>query len=87
MKPYTLASERAAAPTGCPYIAPSLVDLWFRWGKVRPSGLLMTGMEVPEYRDTPVQVFDNGEWHQVIAFSFEDKCRPAPSCWQEMEPA
>ena len=73
MKPYTLASERAAAPTGCAYIAPSLVDLWFRWGKVRPSGLLMTGMEVPEYRDTPVQVFDNGEWHQVIAFSFEDK--------------
>lgn len=66
MKPYTLASERAAAPTGCPYIAPSLVDLWFRWGKVRPSGLLMTGMEVPEYRDTPVQVFDNGEWHQVL---------------------
>ena len=36
MKSYTLASERAAAPTGCAYIAPSLVDLWFRWGEGSP---------------------------------------------------
>ena len=30
MKPYTLASERAAAPTGCAYIAPLFWNKWFR---------------------------------------------------------
>ena len=28
MKPYTLASERAAAPTGCAYIAPLFWNKW-----------------------------------------------------------
>lgn len=35
MKPYTLASERAAAPTGCAYIAPLFWNKWFRWGGSR----------------------------------------------------
>lgn len=30
-KPYTLASERADAPTGCAYVAPLLTNAWFRW--------------------------------------------------------
>ena len=37
-KPYTLASERAAAPTGCAYIAPLLTCAWFRWESCRDSG-------------------------------------------------
>ena len=38
MKPYTLASERAAAPTGCAYIAPLFWNKWFRWGGSQASG-------------------------------------------------
>lgn len=30
-KQYTLASERADAPTGCAYVAPTFWNKWFRW--------------------------------------------------------
>lgn len=30
-KPYTPASKRADAPTGCAYVAPTFWNKWFRW--------------------------------------------------------
>ena len=48
-KPYTLASERAAAPTGCAYIAPLLTCAWFRWESCRDSGQYLTGAEVAAF--------------------------------------
>ena len=46
MKPYYLASERAAAPTSSvSYIAPVLTRMWFRWDGIRDSGYNRTGAE------------------------------------------
>lgn len=42
-KPYTLASERAAAPTGCAYVAPTFWNKWFRWDGSRTSGHYQLG--------------------------------------------
>lgn len=59
MKPYYLASERAAAPTSSmSYIAPVLTRMWFRWDGIRDSGYNRTGAEaVAESGSKPVQVF------------------------------
>lgn len=70
MKPYYLASERAAAPTSSmSYIAPVLTRMWFRWDSIRDSGYNRTGAEaVAESGSKPVQVFADGEWHPVAAY-------------------
>ena len=69
-KPYTLASERAAAPTSeAAYIAPMLTYMWFRWDGIRDSGYNRTGAEAAaESGSKPVQVFADGEWHPVAAY-------------------
>ena len=48
MKPYTLASERAAAPTGCAYIAPLFWNKWFRWGGSQASGCYQLGGQIKD---------------------------------------
>lgn len=86
-KPYTLASERAAAPTGCDYIAPILISMWYRWDGIRDSGYNRTGAEVAAEAGTkPVQVFANGEWHPVVAYG-TTCARPAVDYFQEVDPA
>lgn len=42
-KQYTLASERADAPTGCAYVAPTFWNKWFRWDGSRASGCYQLG--------------------------------------------
>lgn len=42
-KQYTLASERADAPTGCAYVAPTFWNKWFRWDGSRASGYYQLG--------------------------------------------
>lgn len=84
---YTLAPERAAAPTGCAYIAPALACMWYRWEGVRESGCNRTGAEaVAEAGTKPVQVFADGAWHPVAAYD-ADCAQPTPDCCQEVEPA
>lgn len=36
-EPYTLASKRADAPTGCAYVAPLFWNKWFRWDAGHPA--------------------------------------------------
>lgn len=52
MKPYTLASERAAAPTGCAYIAPLFWNKWFRWGGSQASGCYQLGGQIKDESHT-----------------------------------
>ena len=86
MKPYTLASERAAAPTGCAYIAPLLSYAWFRWENCRAAGVYVTGAEVVSAKPTNVQVFADGEWNPVVAYC-GCTCEPALNYLQEVDPA
>ena len=71
MKPYTLASERAAAPTGCAYIAPLFWNKWYQLGG-----------QIKDESHTGLQIFADGEWHPVIGWALDD-CRPAVNCLQE----
>ena len=75
-KPYVLASERSAALIGCAYIAPLVTNAWFRWDNSRDSGVYTTGAEVSYRKPTHVQIFDDGEWHPVVAF-YGATCKPA----------
>ena len=56
-KPYTLASERADAPTGCAYVAPTFWNKWFRWDGSRASGCYQLRMvpvgKLPRFRPVP----------------------------------
>lgn len=52
MKPYTLASERGAAPTGCAYIAPLFWNKWFRWGGSQASGCYQLGGQIKDESHT-----------------------------------
>lgn len=83
MKPYTLASERAAAPTGCAYIAPLFWNKWFRWGGSQASGCYQLGGQIKDESHTGLQIFADGEWHPVIGWALDD-CRPAVNCLQEV---
>ena len=47
-KQYTLASERADAPTGCAYVAPTFWNKWFRWDGSRASGCYQLGGQVKD---------------------------------------
>lgn len=47
-KQYTLASERADAPTGCTYVAPTFWYKWFRWDGSRASGCYQLGGQVKD---------------------------------------
>lgn len=80
MKPYTLASERAAAPTGCAYIAPLFWNKWFRWGGSQASGCYQLGGQIKDESHTGLQILlmANGPGHRGL-----DECRPAVNCLQE----
>ena len=65
-KQYTLASERADAPTGCAYVAPTFWNKWFRWDGSRASGCYQLGGQVKDENHTGLQIFADGEWHPVI---------------------
>ena len=86
MKPYTLASERAAAPTGCAYIAPLFWNYWFRWDDSLESGCYQLGGRTRDENHTGLQVFSDGEWHPVVGWSLDD-CTIARDYFQEVEPA
>ena len=75
-KPYTLASERAAASVGCPYIAPLMASNWFRCDVTPASGCRRLGRDVAPLKSTPVQIFVDGEWHTVVGWD-TDACQPA----------
>ena len=75
MKSYTLASERAAAPTGCAYVAPLFWIYWFRWDGSRKSGDYQLGARIQEENHTGLQIFADGEWHPVKGFAL-DSCEP-----------
>lgn len=51
-EPYTLASERADAPTGCAYVAPTFWNKWFRWDGSRASGCYQLGGQVKDENHT-----------------------------------
>ena len=88
MKPYYLASERAAAPTSSvSYIAPVLTRMWFRWDGIRDSGYNRTGAEaVAESGSKPMQGFADGEWHPVAAYG-TTCAQSAANYLQEVDPA
>ena len=65
-KQYTLASERADAPTGCAYVAPTFWNKWFRWDGSRASGCYQLGGQVKDENHTGLQVFADGEWHRSL---------------------
>ena len=69
-KPYTPASKRADAPTGCAYVAPTFWNKWFRWDGSRASGCYQLGGQVKDENHTGMQVFADGEWHPVVAFAY-----------------
>ncbi len=77
-KPYTLASERAQAPIGLPYIAPLMARAWFRCDITARSGVYKLGGDVAGLKSVPIQIFADGEWHTVVGWD-NDKCYPA---WQ-----
>lgn len=82
-KPYTLASKRADAPTGCAYVAPLLTCAWFRWENCRDSGQYLTGAEVAAFKPTNIQIFHDGAWHPVAAF-YGAVCAPVDDYLQEV---
>lgn len=81
-KPYTLASERAAAPTGCAYVAPTFWNNWFRWDGSRTPGHYQLGGHVKDEHHTGLQVFADGEWHLVVGWALDD-CAPATDYQEE----
>lgn len=81
-KPYTLASERAAAPTGCAYVVPTFWNKWFRWDGSRTSGHYQLGGHVKDEHNTGLQVFADGEWHSVAGWTLDD-CAPATDYQEE----
>lgn len=90
-KSYTLASERAEAPTGCAYVAPLFWNKWFRWDGSRESGHYQLGGLTQDENHTGLQVFADGEWHPVKGFA-SDWCEPWETCevrdiLREKEPA
>ena len=85
-KPYTLASERAEAPTGCAYIAPLFWNFWFRWDGSRASGNYQLGGRTRDENHTGLQVFSDGAWHPVVGWSLDD-CTIATDYPWEVEPA
>ena len=82
MKPYTLASERADAPTGCAYWAPTFWNKWCRWDGSRTSGHYQLGGQVKDEHHTGLQVFADGEWHSVAGWTLDD-CAPATDYQEE----
>lgn len=52
-KQYTLASERADAPTGCAYVAPTFWNKWFRWVEAPGIRLLPAGPGRSRTKTTP----------------------------------
>ena len=79
---YILAPERAAAPTGCAYLAPTFWNKWFRWDGSRTSGHYQMGGQVKDEHHTGLQVFANGEWHSVAGWTLDD-CAPATDYQEE----
>ena len=75
-KQYPLASERADAPTGCAYVAPTFWNKWFRWDGSRASGCYQLGGQVKDENHTGLQIFSDGEWHPVVGWTL-DNCGPA----------
>ena len=53
-KPYTPASKRADAPTGCAYVAPTFWNKWFRWDGSRASGCYQLGGQVKDENHTGI---------------------------------
>lgn len=51
-EPYTLASKRADAPSGCAYVAPTFWNKWFRWDGSRASGCYQLGGQVKDETHT-----------------------------------
>lgn len=79
---YTLAPERAAAPTGCAYLAPTFWNKWFRWDGSQTSGHYQLGGQVKDEHHTGLQVFADGEWHSVAGWTLDD-CAPATDYQEE----
>lgn len=79
---YTLAPERAAAPTGCAYLAPTFWNKWFRWDGSRTSGHYQLGGQVKDEHHTGLQVFADGEWHSVAGWTLDD-CATATDYQEE----
>lgn len=82
-KPYTLASERANAPTGCAYVAPLFWNYWFRWKGSRASGCYQLGGRTRDEEHTELQIFADGEWHPVVGWALDD-CAPTGDYFQEV---
>lgn len=55
-KPYTPASKRADAPTGCAYVAPTFWNKWFRWDGSRASGCYQLGGQVKDENHTGMPI-------------------------------
>lgn len=74
MSTITLASERAAAPTGCMYIAPLMVYNWFRCDMTSRAGCYKLGRDVAGLKSVPIQIFADGEWHTVLRWDANECC-------------
>ena len=77
------ARERAQTPIGCAYIAPLFWNYWFRWEGSPESGCYQLGGQVRDEKHTDLQIFADGEWHPVAAWTLDD-CTPANDySWEE----
>lgn len=77
------ARERAQAPIGLPYIAPLMAHAWFRCDLTGGSGCYQLGGQVRDEKHTDLQIFADGEWHPVAAWTLDD-CTPANDySWEE----
>lgn len=51
------------------YAVPTMGYNWFRWKGCRRSGQWIRGAVAETHCDA-LEVYDNGAWHQVVAFSY-----------------
>lgn len=61
-------NREVADVDGVSYVVPTRGYNWFHWKGCRWSGQWIHGAEAETYFDT-LQVYDNGTWHPVVAFS------------------
>ena len=82
-KQYTLASERADAPTGCAYVATDVLEQVVPLGWKPGIRLLPAGRAGQGRNHTGLQIFPDGEWHPVVGWTL-DNCGPATD-YQEVQ--
>ena len=61
-------TREAADADSVSYVVPTRGYNWFRWKGCRRDGRWVHGAEAETHFDT-LQVYDNGTWHPVVAFS------------------